>query len=333
MPAKEGKVKAKKRDIPFEDGEATKGGFLDGLAACVEGICGGGPAPPKPASAPKPAAAPAGAPGAQPTVHMLMCTLDYTGTSAPLTASQDGKNILDLVKKCGIENVTYMKDKQCHLSAVKEAITTVCKRCEEGDYFVFFYAGHGVQIKDQDGDEEDGMDEALALVTPAGKIDFKYFLRDDDFAELIAKHTKKGVNILILCDCCHSGTIGDFDRRCWAGHTALSMSGCRDSQTAGDTGKGGIWTHTCLIAVQEMSEAGKKEWNCQDFHELQLKRDDQVFNSEQDLRMYCTQGLTKLGGAKRMNWPLVPKTAYLAPWNNWKKYAYWKRAVMSRFVS
>lgn len=37
--------------------------------------------------------------------------------------------------------------------------------CEPGDFFVVYYSGHGTNVEDQDGDEEDGNDEALCLRT------------------------------------------------------------------------------------------------------------------------------------------------------------------------
>lgn len=247
-------------------------------------------------------------------VHMLLCALDYPGTSAELTCTQDADNMLELAQQCGVTNITYMKNSECHRSALEKAIREIGGACEKGDYFVFFYAGHGVQLEDQDGDEDDGLDEALCLVTPSGQIERSAFLRDDDFAQIVSSACKQGVQILIMCDCCHSGTIADFNRKCWNGHGALSMSGCRDSQESGDTGKGGIWTHSCLIAVQEMQQKGRNHYSCAQLYNLHLEKDEEVFKSVQDLRMLWTPGL---GGPENMAWPLVPKRPYKAPW--WKK--------------
>ena len=39
----------------------------------------------------------------------------------------------------------------------------MCDRCEEGDFLVFQFSGHGTHEDDEDGDESDGQDEALCL--------------------------------------------------------------------------------------------------------------------------------------------------------------------------
>jgi len=250
-------------------------------------------------------------PGVTP-VHMLVCAIDYKGTSAPLTCTQDGDNIIALARQCGISDITYMKDNQCTKEGVLGGIRQVGATCNPGDYFIFFYAGHGANIPDDDGDEPDGQDEALCTVTADGNIDFDAFVRDDEFAATVVASVPQGTNVLVLCDCCHSGTIGDFGHGVWTGHTALSMSGCKDHQTSGDTGKGGIWTHSCLIAVEELQKEGKTNYSCAQLYNRQLAKDNEVFNSAQDIEMYWS---TDLGGPENLAWPLVPVSQYTAPWN------------------
>ncbi len=73
-----------------------------------------------------------------------------------------------------------------------------------GDRVFFHYAGHGSQLKDDNGDEEDGWDETLAPYdvdpkTGAGQI------RDDTLDGLIAQLS--GRRAVLLFDSCHSGTL------------------------------------------------------------------------------------------------------------------------------
>mmetsp|Transcript_4374 Transcript_4374/g.8503 ORF Transcript_4374/g.8503 Transcript_4374/m.8503 type:complete len:297 (-) Transcript_4374:75-965(-) len=248
----------------------------------------------------------------QTQIHMLVCAIDYIGTSAPLTCTQDADNIIALANACGVEDITYIKDNECTREGVLSNIEQVGSKCNVGEWFIFFYAGHGANIPDDNGDEPDGKDEALCTVTAQGKIDFKAFLRDDDFAACVIKSCVKGSNILIMCDCCHSGTIGDFGTGVWRGHSAISMSGCKDHQTSGDTGRGGIWTHSMMIAVQELQEKGKNRYSCAQLYNRQLSKDNEVFNSAQDIEMYWS---TDLGGPENLAWPLIPQTNYTAPWH------------------
>jgi hypothetical protein len=246
------------------------------------------------------------------TCHVLILALDYPGTGNELTCTQDGDNMQELCRMCGVTDVTVLYNNQANREMVLAKIEEIGERCEEGDYFIFNYSGHGTSVPDKDGDEDDGMDEALCLVTPDGRLDFGGFLTDDDFAEAITDACDEGVKILIMCDCCHSGTIGDFqsDMETWEGHTALSMSGCADDQTSGDVG-GGIWTHSLLMAIQQLQEEGVEEYSIAQLYNKQLAKDDQVFNSQQDIQLKWSKDL---GGATNMEWPLVPKAPYVAPY-------------------
>jgi uncharacterized caspase-like protein len=61
-------------------------------------------------------------------------------------------------------------DTQATKEQVLAQIGDVASRCQAGDYFMFYYAGHGTQVPDIDGDEDDGKDEALCLVDANGKL-------------------------------------------------------------------------------------------------------------------------------------------------------------------
>jgi hypothetical protein len=75
---------------------------------------------------------------------------------------------------------------------------------QPGDRVFFLYAGHGSQLPDDNGDEEDGLDETIAPYdvnpeTGSGEI------RDDVFDEMIA--LLSGRRAVLVFDSCHSGTI------------------------------------------------------------------------------------------------------------------------------
>lgn len=77
---------------------------------------------------------------------------------------------------------------------------------QPGDRVFFFYAGHGSQIADDNGDErkEDGKDETLAPydVSPESGANM---IRDDLFDEMIGKLS--GRRAVLIFDSCHSGTV------------------------------------------------------------------------------------------------------------------------------
>jgi hypothetical protein len=79
-------------------------------------------------------------------------------------------------------------------------------QCQEGDVAFIHYAGHGVAVADQSGDEVDGFDEALL------PIDFMIGgeISDDEIFRLLIIPLPKNVVVTALFDCCHSGTILDL---------------------------------------------------------------------------------------------------------------------------
>merc|ERR1712032_434042 len=173
-------------------------------------------------------------------------------------------------------------DEQCTKENVLAAIEEVGRRCGEDDYFVLYYSGHGTQVDDEDGDEDEGKDEALCLVSPDGQISYETLLVDDDFAEHLTDSIDESARIIILTDCCHSGTICDFDKEQWEDRHAVSIAGCLDGQTSGDIGKGGIYTHSMLLAIDQLEDAGEEDYSVGMLYNATLENDDKVFNSKQE---------------------------------------------------
>lgn len=62
---------------------------------------------------------------------------------------------------------------------------------------------------DNNGEEEDGYDEALVPVDYAGGK----MIRDDDLYDILVKPLPDEVHVVCLFDCCHSDTVMDVSRR------------------------------------------------------------------------------------------------------------------------
>lgn len=240
-------------------------------------------------------------------IRMVIVALDYRNTSRPLTATLDGREIEHLAQVCGVRDATILYNRHATRQNVVDVIQRTGERCSPDDYFVFFFAGHGTSVRDVDGDEDDGLDEALVLQDEEGRKDL---LVDDDFARIIRKALHRKVRVVILCDCCHSGTIGDFSRQeLWEGMQAVSLAGCRDSQESGDTGKGGIFTHSVLFAIERLQEKGFMEYSVGRLFNKAMKEDARIFNSKQQLTFDSTLSVE----ADEMAWPLLPLSRYKAP--------------------
>jgi len=242
-------------------------------------------------------------------VHMLIVALDYKQTSNPLTCSIDGRNMEKLASQCGVQDLVSLYDEQCTRENVLAAIQDVGGRCGENDYFVLYYSGHGTQVDDSDGDEDEGQDEALCLVDPQGQISYDTLLIDDDLAEALTEEIDENARIIVLTDCCHSGTICDFDKDIWEDREAISIAGCLDSQTSGDIGKGGIFTHSMLLAIDQLQDAGEEDYSVGMLFNATLENDDKVFNSAQDITLKAPPHFSP----DKMAWPLTPDVNYQAP--------------------
>ncbi|MBS3822152.1 MAG: caspase family protein, partial [Phycisphaerae bacterium] len=72
-----------------------------------------------------------------------------------------------------------------------------------GDRVVFYYSGHGSQLKDTGGEEADGMDEVLCATD--FQKDGTGGVRDDELGRWLDE--LKDRNVTVLIDACHSGTM------------------------------------------------------------------------------------------------------------------------------
>jgi hypothetical protein len=82
--------------------------------------------------------------------------------------------------------------------AVIAELRNAAQQLQPGGFFFLSYSGHGGQLTDYDGDEEDEADETWVL--------YDRELVDDELFALWQEF-KPGVRILVLSDSCHSGSM------------------------------------------------------------------------------------------------------------------------------
>jgi len=239
-------------------------------------------------------------------VHCLIVALDYNYASGfELTSSLDGELMVRIARHAGCTDVTTVTDR--HLGHpnfpvrrfVLDQIKEIGARCRKGDWFVWFYAGHGVNVPDVDGDEEDGLDEAFVTPDKEGRLTESALLVDDDFARALDTFIPDGVRILCICDCCHSGTICDIDTFAYR-HDIYQISASSDSEEAEDTGKGGALTWALKkTLIKNGMKYGTKPFSLQKVAEGCQKR---VRSSTGSMQTVCVQ----YNGTppERVAWPL-----------------------------
>lgn len=99
-------------------------------------------------------------------------------------------------------NIVSLIDATATKRAIEAALRKLVAGGRRGDVLLAHFSGHGSNVPDDDGDEADGRDEVLCPVD----LDWRNPLRDD-WLRTCFDRLRAGVNLTVITDCCHSGTI------------------------------------------------------------------------------------------------------------------------------
>src|SRR6185503_7349047 len=122
----------------------------------------------------------------------------YGGWSGELTACEFDANDMTALAKASRIKPTVLLTRRATRANVLAAIRSAARTLKSGDLFFVTYSGHGGQVPDITGEEQDKKDETWCLYD-GELIDDELYLELSKFAE--------GVRILVLSDSCHSGTV------------------------------------------------------------------------------------------------------------------------------
>ena len=126
-------------------------------------------------------------------VHMMK---DYLTSQGFSTAKSDMRVLTDDGKNDG--SPTGVE--------IMRGLKWLTEGAKAGDSLFLHFSGHGTQTKDLDGDEADGMDEAIVPVD----YEKNGLIIDDTLFQICAGTLPKGAHLVCLFDCCHSGTMMDL---------------------------------------------------------------------------------------------------------------------------
>lgn len=134
-------------------------------------------------------------------------------------AKINGDKDVDVVEKMLLKNGWKSKD-ICRLRNEQATYSAICNEMEKmisiaqpGDFIYIHFSGHGQQITDRDGDEEDGYDEAwipydAPMQYRKGVYEGQHHITDDrlnGWLHRIRKRVGKQGQIVVVADACHSG--------------------------------------------------------------------------------------------------------------------------------
>jgi hypothetical protein len=129
-----------------------------------------------------------------------------------INADSDMHYVSEVLEEFRFTDVTVLKNEEATKSAIVSEIADLTRRSGKGDIVYVHFSGHGQQVKDLDGDEDDGLDESWIPYDAYRKCcledDGSMHLMDDEINVLLGRlRDKVGDNgqILVVVDACHSG--------------------------------------------------------------------------------------------------------------------------------
>jgi uncharacterized caspase-like protein len=131
---------------------------------------------------------------------------DGTRPRALQGAEADAAAVAELLeKRYGVapERMMVLLGDKARLADVEAALERLRRVARPEDTLVFYFAGHGTQVKDvRPLDEEDRLDEALCLADSTARGE--RLLRDDQLGRWLEDFPAGRVTAIL--DCCHAGT-------------------------------------------------------------------------------------------------------------------------------
>ena len=133
----------------------------------------------------------------------------------PINGDNDIPLVRDILYTNGFSNINIheLLNAEATASAIRQAFDKLINLVQEGDIIYIHFSGHGQQVTDLNGDEEDGWDEAW-IPFDAQKTYFEGIyegqnhILDDDINKYLYQLRQSigdAGKIIVVADACHSG--------------------------------------------------------------------------------------------------------------------------------
>ena len=142
---------------------------------------------------------------------------------AKINGDKDLPIVRDMLLANGFQSkdIVELKNESATADAIRKALDALVGKAAKGDVIYIHFSGHGQQITDIHGDEEDGFDEAWIPIDAQfsyakGKYEGENHIVDDQLNQWLSQlRSKVGTTgkITVVADACHSGggSRGDED--------------------------------------------------------------------------------------------------------------------------
>ena len=129
-----------------------------------------------------------------------------------INGDKDVPYVKAMLKDVGYKDIVILVNKQATKAEIVKAFHKLVSKCNKGDIIYIHFSGHGQQMTDVNGDEEDGLDEAWipydAYLKYGENDRGEKHLADDEINVLLTdireKIGEEGA-MLVVVDACHSG--------------------------------------------------------------------------------------------------------------------------------
>ena len=199
---------------------------------------------------------------------------NYKGTENSLKACiNDCKRVSSTFESMGYQIYPFYSEKTPDCSKVMSELNAWFGSLKENDIALFYYSGHGSHVDNipgtsnnssSNGSEPDGQDEILFLGNNC-------FVLDDHLRKLIQK-IPSTTKLLLIFDCCESGSMVDFpyryngltkhvDSKHRFGASTIAISGCLDGKVSYEARGTGFLTDSIIKTVTSLKRRRTLRFN------------------------------------------------------------------------
>ena len=131
---------------------------------------------------------------------------------AKIHGDNDVMYVRAMLEHAGYSEIDTLVNKQATKEGIVAAFQNLANKCDNGDMVYIHFSGHGQQVTDVDGDEEDGWDEAWIPYNAYFRYDEQKYRGEnhliDDEINVLLTNIKGKIGctgaMLVVIDACHS---------------------------------------------------------------------------------------------------------------------------------
>lgn len=194
--------------------------------------------------------------------------MDLAGPENDLAAMET------LVRGQGAQDVTVLRNEGVSRTTVETALHALGLRSKPGDWIFLYYTGHGALAEAAVKGTRDGdTDQFLPLAGFDPDVqDPERFIVDKDFYTWLSLYVPRGVQVLMMADTCHSGTLHrSVDPRVRGMAPRLTL-GARNVELAARPAP----RFASVLAAGEAAPAGATRDDLPNLFYISAARDDQI---------------------------------------------------------